>query len=44
MPYRLRWVMECTFRWLGHFCCLVGRSERLVEVYWAFFVLAFDLQ
>jgi transposase len=31
------------FRWLGHFRRLVVRYERLVEVYWAFVVLAFIL-
>ena len=42
-PYRLRWVIERTFSWLGHFRRLVVRYERRLEVYWAFVVLAFIL-
>lgn len=42
-PYRLRWTIERTFSWLGHFRRLVVRYERSVEVYWAFVVLAFIL-
>jgi transposase len=38
--YRWRWIVERMFAWLGHFCRLVVRYERLIAVYAGFFHLA----
>ena len=38
--YRRRWLVERTFSWLGWCRRLVVRWERLIEMYYGFFVLA----
>jgi len=38
--YRLRWIVERTFAWLGHFRRLVVRYERLITTYAGFFHIA----
>jgi len=38
--YRRRWIVERTFSWIGWCRRLVVRWERLIEMYYGFFVLA----
>ena len=38
--YKRRWKVERTFAWVGHFRRLVGRWERKITMYRAFFPFA----